>query len=104
MIDPPLAMTIETGTVVMTIETSIDSTGQGPIPTVINTGVTVRVIHEGAPPGHNTDLHITTHHATETQAHIATNKTLHIEGPHYTEVFAGIAVDPDHIHHTKNTA
>ena len=31
-----------------------------------------------------TDLHITAHHATETQAHIATNKTLHIEGPHHT--------------------
>ena len=45
MIDPPLAMTIKTGTVTMTTKTDIDSTGQGPTPTVIDKGVTVRVIH-----------------------------------------------------------
>ena len=39
------------------------------------------MIHEGATPGHITDLHITAHHTTETQAHITTNETLHIEGP-----------------------
>ena len=60
-----------------------------------------RVIHEEATQGHITDLHITAHHATETQAHIATNETLHIEGPHCTEAFPEIAVDPDHVRHTK---
>ena len=59
-------MTIETGTLTMTIETDIDLTGQDPIPEVIDTGVTVGVIHEGATPGHTTDLHITAHQATET--------------------------------------
>ena len=98
-----VAMTIETGTVTTTVETDIDSTGRGPTPAVIDTGVTVRVIHEGAAPGHITDLHIAAHHATETQAHIATSETLHIEGPHHTEVFPEIAVDPGHVHHTKNT-
>ena len=64
MIDPPLTMTIEAGTVAMTIEIDIDLTGIDPIPTVINTGVTVRLLHEGAPPDHTTDLHITAHHTT----------------------------------------
>ena len=59
-------MSIETDTVAMTIETDIDSIGQGPTPTVIDTGVTVRVTHEGAAPGCITDLHITTYHDTET--------------------------------------
>ena len=102
--EPPLTMTIETGTVAMTVETDIDVTGQGPTPAVIDTGVTVRVIHKGAAPGHITDLHITAHHATATQAHIASDETLLIEGPHHTEVFPEIAVDPDHVHHTKTTA
>ena len=101
-IDPPLAMTIETGTLAMTVEMDIDLTVQDPIPVVIDTGV--RVIHEGAVPGHITDLHITAHHATETQAHITINETLHIEDPHHTEVFPEIMVDPDHAHHTKTTA
>ena len=101
VIDPPLAMTIDTGTVAMTIETDIDSAGRGPTPAVIDTGVMVGVIQKGATPGHITDVHITVHHATETKAHIANDKTLHIEGPHHTEVFSGIAVDPDHVHHTE---
>ena len=50
------------------------------------------------------DLHITADHATETQAHIAIDKTLHIEGSHHTEVFPEITVDLDHVHHTKITA
>ena len=104
MIDPPLTMTIKTGTVTMTNETDIGSTGQSPIPTVMDTGVTVRVIHKGATPGHITDLHIAAHHTTETQAQIATNETLHIEDPHHTEIYPEIAVDPDHVHYTKNSA
>ena len=46
---------------------------------------------------------LTTHHATETQGHIAINETLHIEDPHHTEVFPEISVDPDHVYHTKTT-
>ena len=102
VIDLHLTMTIETGILAMIIETDIDLTGQDPIPTVIDTTVTVRVIHEGVPLVHITDLHTAAHHTTETQMHIAINKTLHIEDPHDTEVFPEIAVDPDHVHHTKN--
>ena len=69
MIDPHLAIIIET---------DIDLTGQDPIPTVIDTGVTVRVIHEEVTPGHITDAHTEAHHATGTQAHIAIDETLHI--------------------------
>ena len=88
----------------MIIETDIDLTGQDPIPTVIDTGVTVGVIHEGVTPGHITDAHTKAHHTTETQAHIIIDETLHIEDPHHTEVFPEIAVDPDHVHCTKTTA
>ena len=87
----------------MIIETDIDLTGQDPMPTVIDTGVTVGVIHEGVAPGYITKAHCT----TETQAHIAIDETLHIEDPHHTEVFLPIPetiVDPDHIHCTKTTA
>ena len=104
VIDQPLAMTIETGTLVMTITTDIDLTGQDPIPAVIDTGVTVGVIHKGATPGHITDLHIAAHHATETPAHIAIDKTPHIEDPHQTKVFPEITLDADHVHHIKTIA
>ena len=40
---------------------------------------------------------------TETQVHTATDKTLHTEDLHHTEVFPGIAVDPDCVHHTNTT-
>ena len=69
---------------------------------VIDTGVTVKIIN-GVAPGHITDPHIAAHHATETQVHITTDETLHTEDPHHTEVFPGIAVDPDHVHHTNTT-
>ena len=102
VIDPPLTMTIETGTVAMIVKIDIDLTGRDPIPAVIDTGVTVSIICKGATAGHITDLHITAHHAKETQVHITINKTHHIEGPHHTEVFPEIAVDPDNVHHTHN--
>ena len=91
----------------MIIETEIDLTGPDPIPTVIDTGVTVRVIHKGVAPDHITDAHTEAHCTTETQVHIKIDETLHIEDPHHTEVFPPIleiAVDPDHIHCTKRTA
>ena len=62
------------------------------------------VTHEGVTPGHITHSHTTAHHPTETQVHIATNKTFHTEDPLHTEVFPWIAVDPDHVHHTNTTA
>ena len=62
---------------------------------------------QGVTPGHTTDMHTGAHHATDTQAHITINETLHIEDLHHTEVFPPIqeiAVDLDHIHCTKTTA
>ena len=55
-------MTIEAGTVAMTIKIDIDLTGQDPIPTVIDTGVTVRVLHKGATPDHRPTHHSTSCH------------------------------------------
>ena len=89
----------------MIIETDIDLTGQDPTPTAIDTGVTVRVIHEGVTPGHTTGTHTGAHHTTETQVHIAIDETLHIEDPHHIEViqhFPVIIVNLDHIPHTKH--
>ena len=100
-IDLPLAMTIKAGTVAMTIEIDIDLAGQDPILTVTDTGVTVKVTHKGVAPGHTTDPHTTPHPATETQADTAIDETPHTEDPHHTEVSPEIAVDPDHVHHTK---
>ena len=91
----------------MIIETDIDLTGQDPIPAVIDTGVTVEVIHEGVTPGHITDAHTEVHHATDTQMHIAIDETLHIEDLHHIEVFPHIpeiAVDLDHVPCTKTLA
>ena len=59
--------------------------------------------HEGVIPGHITNPHTTVHHATETQAHIAIDETLHTEDSHHTGVFPGITVNPDHAHHTNKT-
>ena len=49
----------------MIIGTGIGLTGQDPIPAVIATEVTVRVIHGGVFPGHITDAH-TEAHCTKT--------------------------------------
>ena len=87
----------------MIIRTDIGSVGQHPIPTVIDTGATVKVTHKGVIPGPITDPHTAAHHATETQVHTTTDETLQTEDPLHTEVFPGIAVDPDHIHHTNTT-
>ena len=103
MIDPHLAISIEIGIITMIIESDIGLAGQDPIPTVIDTGVTVKVTHKGVNPGHITDPHTAAHHATETQAHIPINETLHTEDPHHTEVSSGIIVDPDHVCHTNKT-
>ena len=103
MIDPHLTLTIEIDTIAMIIDTGIDLAGQDPIPTIIDTGDTVEVIHEGVAPDHITDPYSTAHPTTGTQAHIVIDETLHIEDPHHTEVFPEITVDPDHTHYTKTT-
>ena len=77
----------------MIIETDIGLTGQDPIPAVIDTEVTVRVIHKGVTPGNITDVHTEAHHATGTQAHITIDKTLHIEDLHDTEGFSAHSRD-----------
>ena len=97
VIDPHLAITIKIGTITMIIGTDIGLAGWDPIPTVIDTGVTVEVTHKGVASDHITDPHTAAQCITEMQAHITTNETLHTEDPHNTEVFPGIAVDPDHI-------
>ena len=79
----------------MIIETDIGLTGRDFIPTIIDTGVTVAVTHDGVTPGHITDPHTAALHATHTQAHIVTDKTPHTEEPHHTEVLPGIALDPE---------
>ena len=104
VIDPHPTIPIEIGIITMIIETDIGLAGQDPIPTVIDTGVTVEVTNKGVNPGHITNPHTTAHHATKIQVDITTDKTLHTENPHHTEVFPGIAVDPDHMHHTNTTA
>ena len=45
VIDPPLRITIEIGTITVTIEIGIDLAGQDPVHAVIDTGVTVTVTH-----------------------------------------------------------
>ena len=61
MIDLHLAMIIKTDT---------DLTVQDPIPTVIDAGVTVRVIHR-VTPGHITDTHTQKHIMPQTLKHIS---------------------------------
>ena len=50
----------------LTTGTDIGPIGQDPIPTVIDTEVTVRVTHKEVTPGHTTDIHTKAHHATDT--------------------------------------
>ena len=101
--DPHLIITIKIGTVTMTIETGIGLAGPDPIHKVIDTGVTVAMTHEEVILGPITDPHATAHHVTEAQAHTATDETPHTVDPHHAEFFPGIAVDPDHVHHTNTT-
>ena len=96
-----LHLTIITGT-------DIGLTGQDPIPTVIDTEVTARVLHRE---NHSRSYHRCSHRstlcATDTQAHITINEILHIGDLHHTEVFPHIpeiTVDLDHIPHTKMLA
>ena len=67
--------------------TGIGLTGQDPIPTVIDTEVTGRVIHREVTPGHFTDAHTEAHHTTDPQTHIVIDEILHTEDLHHTKVF-----------------
>ena len=103
MIDPPLRITIEIGTITVTIKTGIDLAGPDPIHTVLDTGVIVTMTHEEVAPGPIMDPHAAAHHITEAQAHTTTDETPHTADPHHAEVFPEITVDPDHVHHTNTT-
>ena len=103
MIDPHLRITIEIGTITMTIEAGIGLAGPDPTHTVIATGVAVEVPHKEVILGPITNPHTAAHHATEAQAHTATHETPYTADPYPAEVFPGIAVDPDHIHYTNTT-
>ena len=70
----------------------------------IATGVTVKATHEGVVLSPITDPHTPPHHAAEPQVHTATDERLHTEDFHHTEVFPGITVYPDHVHHTNTDA
>ena len=88
----------------ITTGTDIGPIGQDPIPTVIDTEVTVRVTHKEVTAGHTTDIPTEAHHATDTQTHIAIDGICHIEDLHHTEVSPHIpetAADPDKVHCTE---
>ena len=87
----------------MTIETGIGLAGPNPIPTAIDTGVTVTVTHKEVSLDPLTDPHAAVHHATEVQAHTVTNETPHTADPHHAEVSPETAVDLDCILHTNTT-
>ena len=84
--------------------TDIGLIGQDPIPAVIDTEVTARVIHKEVTPGHITDAHTEAHHTTDTQAHIIIAEIHHIADLCHTKAFLHvpeIAVDLDHVPHIK---
>ena len=103
VIDPHLRITIKIGTITMTIKTVIGLAGPDPLHAVIDTGVTVAMTHKEVILGPITDPHAAAHHPTEAQAHTTTDETPHTADPHHAEVFPGITVDPDNIHHTNTT-
>ena len=103
VIDPHLKITIKIGTITMTIETGIGLAGSDPVHTVTDTEVTVAMTHKEVVLGPITNPDATAHHVTEAQAHTATDETPHTADPHHTVVSPGIAVDPDHVHHTNTT-
>ena len=84
VIDPCLRITIEIGTITMTIKAGIGLAGQDPIHAVIATGVPVEVAHEEVILGPITDPHAAAHHIIEAQGHTTTNETPHTADPHHT--------------------
>ena len=103
VIDPHLEITITIGIITMTIETGTCLAGPDPIPITPDLGVTVAVTLEEVTLDPITDPHTGAHHATEAQAHIITNETLHTANPHHAGLSPETTVDLDHIHHTNTT-
>ena len=103
VIDLHLEITIMIGTITMTIGTGTGLAGPNPIPITTDVGVTVAVTHEEVTQDPITDPHTAAHHATEAQAHIITNETLHTADPHHAEVSPKTTVGLDSIHHTNIT-
>ena len=84
--------------------TDIGPIGQDPIPAIIDTEVTVRVIHKEVTPGHTTHAHTEAYYATCTETHMAIDRICHMEDLHHTEVFPHIpetTVGLNNIHHTE---
>ena len=103
VIDPHLRITIEIGTITVTIETGIGLAGPDPIHAVIDKEVTVTMSHKEVILGPITNPHATAHHITEAQAHTATDEIPHTADLCHAEVFPQITVGPDHAHHTNTT-
>ena len=61
---------------------------QDPIQTVTDTGLTVAVTHEEVTLGPITNPNAASHHATEAQAHTATDETPHTADLYHAEVFS----------------
>ena len=98
MIDPYLRITIMIGITTMTIEMGTGSADLNLTLIIPDIGVTVTVTLTEVTLDPITDLHTTAHHATEAQAHLITNKTLHTADPHYAGVSPEITVDLGHTH------
>ena len=70
VIDPHLGITIEIGTITVTIETGIGLAGPDPIHTVIDTGVTVAMTHKEVILGPITMTHMLQHIMSQKLKHI----------------------------------
>ena len=101
MIDPHLRITIAIGITTMTIEIGTGSADLNLAPIIPDIGVTVAVTLIEVTLDPFTDPHATAHHATEAQAHIVTDETLHTTDPHHAGVSPEITVDPGHTHPTN---
>ena len=87
----------------MTIKIGTGSADLNSIPIIPDIEVIVVVTLAEVTLDHITNPHTTAHHATEAQAHIITNKTLHTTDPHHAGVSPEKTVDLDHTHHANAT-
>ena len=102
MIDPYLGIITTPGTPTVVIGIDTGSVIPDPAHTTLDTGVTAAMTPTGVTPDHFIDSHIIAHHATGTQAHIATTTTHHIAEPHPTGISPKMTADPDHINCAAN--
>ena len=101
VIDPHLRITILIGITTMTIEIGTGSADLDLAPIIPDKGSTVTVTLGEAILDPFTNPHTTAHHATEAQAHIINDETLHTADPHHAGVSPEITVDPGHRHPTN---